>query len=454
MLAAGTLTAAAEAWFVATRLRTPPRHAWGSGFWIGGMFWAAVWVGMSVSGGAVTAWLTGLLVSGKKAVSVDTVWKAAAAGWALLPCLMVMAVRESWWVLPVAALATGATVFRVRPLLHAAGEERRQVIAAGGVMRSLEGLPPMGAPPLRSLLVAISTQLCLLFVVRGAVARAGVALAVAVALLIAGWTAWDGRGARWWAGDRTAVRVCGVAVALLMLVLTQWMGAGGTGMQTAAAGGRAGGATPARGPQTNQSGSDWVGIILWPPPKKKVDVVPPRPNTPLLGHGAGSKPLIIPFDGPYWYFKAPLTDPGPKAHVMFGKSTEAKVRSTNWMPLRMEAHQNLGLPIDLDCCREIDVTVTNADNGAGRIDVALVLTDTDSPGRRAMNLGDQPVVSSESAHGKEPVTETLKFTIPPSHSGVGPVRRFNEINVVIQPPAERARMGSRIAVEQFELVPR
>ena len=42
------------------------------------------------------------------------------------------------------------------------------------------------------------------------------------------------------------------------------------------------------------------------------------------------------------------------------------------MPLRMEAHQNLGLPIDLDCCREIDMKVTNADNQAGvEIDIAL-----------------------------------------------------------------------------------
>ena len=36
----------------------------GRGFWIGGLFWAAVWVGMSVSGGAVNAWIAGLLVGG------------------------------------------------------------------------------------------------------------------------------------------------------------------------------------------------------------------------------------------------------------------------------------------------------------------------------------------------------------------------------------------------------
>ena len=37
---------------------------------------------MTVSGGAVTAWAAGLLV---RAGTRDRVWKAAAAGWALLP---------------------------------------------------------------------------------------------------------------------------------------------------------------------------------------------------------------------------------------------------------------------------------------------------------------------------------------------------------------------------------
>jgi hypothetical protein len=243
-------------------------------------------------------------------------------------------------------------------------------------------------------------------------------------------------------------------VALLMLVLTRWMGLGGPGMDTASAGTKGGGGTPnaARTPDTNQPGADYVGIILWPPPKKKVEIVPPPRNAVALGHGIGLKRLIIPFDGPYWYFKAPLTEPGPKAHVTFGKPTEAKVQSTNWMPLRMEAHQNLGLPIDLDCCREIDVTMTNADNRAGRIDVALVLTDTDS--KRSEMLGDEPIRSSLNRLARpanQPaVTETLRFAIPRTVK----LERFDEINVVIQPSAERARLGSRIAVEEFELVPR
>jgi hypothetical protein len=196
-----------------------------------------------------------------------------------------------------------------------------------------------------------------------------------------------------------------------------------------------------------------VGIILWPPPVKKVEIVPPRPNTPLLGHGVGAKPLVIPFDGPYWYFKAPFVEPGPKAHVAFGQPTKAKMRSTDRMPLRMEAHQNVGLPIELDCCREIDVTVTNADTGLGMIEVSVVLTDTGSRGRRSLILGEEPVVSSDPtrAHaGRDQVTETLKFAVPRAAA----IKRFDQIDVVIQPPAERARLGSRVAVEQFELVPR
>jgi hypothetical protein len=240
---------------------------------------------------------------------------------------------------------------------------------------------------------------------------------------------------------------------LLMLVLTRWMGGGG-GMSSVAAGSKAGGGPQMRDPMAGKGGVDYVGVILWPPKKKKPEIVPPQPKAPMAGNGVKAKPLIIPFDGPYWYFKAPAAGPGANAHVTFGEPTKANVRSTNWMPLRMEAHQNLGLPIDLDCCREIDMKVTNADNRAGRIDIALVLTDTSSRKGRQVMLGDEPVLSSMEATGtpkdKQPVTETLRFAIPRAVAQ----GRFDEIDVIVQPSVERAKLGSRIAVDEFELVPR
>jgi hypothetical protein len=69
-------------------------------------------------------------------------------------------------------------------------------------------------------------------------------------------------------------------------------------------------------------------------------------------------------------------------------------------------------------------------------------------------LGDEPVVSSLSGRAsgldRQPVTETLKFAIPKTAE----LRRFDEIDVIIQPSVERAKLGSRVAIEEFELIPR
>jgi hypothetical protein len=447
MLAAGSAMAATEAWLAGERMRLPGRHSPAGAF-----VWAVVWVVTSVSAGAVAAWGAGLLVRGRQTVSAERVWRGAAVAWAFLPCLVVMARRGSWWALPVAGVAAMAAAFRLRPLFR--GEESAESRVDFGAMRSLDGLPPIGAPPVRSFLVAACAQACVLFAARGELVRASAALAACVAMLIAWWTRWDGRWARRWAGDTRALELGGSAVLLMMLLTTAWMGGGG-GMSKAAAGSKTGGGpAQADAAKGKQSGVDFVGVVLWPPPKKKVDLVPPQPKAPVLGHGIGARPLIIPFDGPYWFFKAPMTGPGPKAHVTFGEPTKANVRSTDWMPLRMEAHQNLGLPIDLDCCREIDVRVTNADNRPGRIDIALVMTNTESMGGKQLMLGDEPVVSSLSGRAsgldRQPVTETLKFAIPKTAG----LRRFDEIDVIIQPSVERAKLGSRVAIEEFQLIPR
>ena len=118
----------------------------------------------------------------------------------------------------------------------------------------------------------------------------------------------------------------------------------------------------------------------------------------------------------------------------------------------MQAHQNLGLPIDLDCCREINVTLTNADLHVGAILASVVLMDTSSETRKAITLGVQPVVSSElgGAGGRGKVTETLKFSVPAS----GRMRQFDQIDVILQPTMERARLGSRVSIDQYELVPK
>lgn len=200
------------------------------------------------------------------------------------------------------------------------------------------------------------------------------------------------------------------------------------------------------------SAVDYMSIVLWPStPKKKITVVQPLHHSLTPGTTEVTKPLVIPFDGPYWYFQPPDTHPSPNAFVMHGKSTDVNMHSTNDFPLQMEAHQTLAKPIQLDCCREIDVAITNADNRPGLIAMNLILTDTTSPTHPSQELTSQPIVSSESAHFslvRPPVQETLRFHIP-----LGQLLRFNDITIIFNTSQERTLGGAKVAIKQFTLVP-
>jgi hypothetical protein len=209
-------------------------------------------------------------------------------------------------------------------------------------------------------------------------------------------------------------------------------------------------------PEADSPSYGYVGIVLWPPPAKK-QIIPPMPRPSSLEGGAAAKPLIIPFDGPYWYFKAPENKPGPRSRVARARATDVNVRSTDWAPLRMEAHQNLGMPIDLSHCSEIDVAITNADTRPGAIALALRLTDSTTPGKPSQEIGEQPIASSEIAQiplARAPVKETLRFPIQRSAPRSATLRQFNQIAVVFRPSAQRARAGAKVSIDSFELVPR
>jgi hypothetical protein len=119
----------------------------------------------------------------------------------------------------------------------------------------------------------------------------------------------------------------------------------------------------------------------------------------------------------------------------------------------MEAHQILDKSIDLACCREIEVAITNADTRPGKISLGLILTDSTSPDKPSRNLGSRPIASSEPANiplNREPTQEVLRFPIPRSST----THRFNEITVVYVPAPERARGGAKVSIQSFTLTPR
>jgi hypothetical protein len=119
----------------------------------------------------------------------------------------------------------------------------------------------------------------------------------------------------------------------------------------------------------------------------------------------------------------------------------------------MEAHQALGAAIPLACCREMQVAIENSDNTPGVIAIGVLLTDSTSLGKPTFYLGQQTVVSTEPSRftvKSSPVPEVLHFPIP-SHATI---EEFDEITLVFFPDSERPYTGAKIAIKQFDLVPR
>jgi len=198
--------------------------------------------------------------------------------------------------------------------------------------------------------------------------------------------------------------------------------------------------------------SGYERIILWPLPEKKKIVVP-TPSKFLRAGLNTSKPMTIPFAGAYWYFQPRDNGVGTRAHVARGSPLTVNIRSTNHIPLIMEAHQALGAPIPLVCCREMQVTIENSDNAPGMIAIGALLTDSTSLGKPTFYLGQQTVISTEPSRftvKSSPVPEVLHFPIP-DHSRI---EEFDEITIVFFPDSERPYTGAKIAIKQFDLVPR
>jgi len=258
------------------------------------------------------------------------------------------------------------------------------------------------------------------------------------------------RAAEWWAGHHPPLRQLGLAIVVTSLILVPYtIGEKlGWGPHVPAAAAKP---TP---PSPGTSSSGYFGIILYPPPVKKQLIAPLQPGA-AIKPGSLTRPLLVPFDGPYWYFKSAVGQPGPSAHIARGRPTDhgINIRSTDWQPLRMEAHQRLSRAINLADCGEIDLAITNADTRPGAIDVMLVLADSSVPSRPRQVLSSQPVLSSllePMPQDREPVKEVLRFAVPQGAH----LRRFNDLTVTFLTAPRHATTGAKVAVESFELIPR
>ena len=205
-------------------------------------------------------------------------------------------------------------------------------------------------------------------------------------------------------------------------------------------------------PKLAAAGSDYSGIILTLPVKPHLKIVPPKSSDRADLSTALAKPVVIPFDGSYWYFQQPDTRPRADAYIEQGDPIKANVHSTNRRELTMEAHQRLSTSISGDCCHAMRIDLLNGDNRLGPIHIELLLTDTSRKPAFSLLLGDTPLTSSQNPHislNRLPVHESLRFRMPATAHG----RRFDEITIVIKPSSDRALAGSKVAIQSFVLIP-
>lgn len=205
-------------------------------------------------------------------------------------------------------------------------------------------------------------------------------------------------------------------------------------------------------PTLASSGIDYSSVILTLPERPHPRMAAPTVSAPTRFSTAVAKPVIIPFDGVYWYFKQPDSRPKPNARVVRGDPIKANVRSTDLRELSMEAHQVLPSPIRGDCCRSIRIDLLNGDVRPGAIRIELLLVDTTGKPNHTVLLGTLPIPSSQLRDiplNRPPVAESLGFQMPAAARS----RSFDELSVIVKSSPERAHAGAKIAIQNFVLVP-
>jgi hypothetical protein len=207
-------------------------------------------------------------------------------------------------------------------------------------------------------------------------------------------------------------------------------------------------------PAGRPGGPGEYGIVLWPEKQNYTKLVAPAPIvTNALSPRGDSNPLIIPFDGVYWFFKSPDLQPPQGSRQAHASPDKVEIRSTDRRPLSIEAHDHLANLINLDCCSRIQVAIRNADEYPETVSLELVLVNTAVPRQPQLSLGQRTVSSTPRLNlynKRVPVDETLSFAIPTRKS----LHSFDEVKIVFRLDQARTDAGARIAIDHFVLVPR
>jgi hypothetical protein len=408
---------------------------------------AILWVAATVLAGALGMGAAESFAEGRPRWPALRFLVGAAAAWVLLPPMLACWLRGSAWAAFFAACAAGVLAVCVWGMIpKAEAEEMWEPTDQGPRFADLPA-PDSGRP--QALAIAVCIELAIVLANRGDLFVATMLTGTAGFLLV--WKRLSSLHAKAHDGAGRPAGRAAMATVLAMLILIPLLllrlGPAHGGVETTA---QAASRSRPDGEQ-GDAADEYQGIVLFTVQDKKKELPPLPVERDLLRAGMG-KPLVIPFDGSYWYFQAPEHGPGLHPHLAHGDPVAVSIYSTGWVPLAMQAHQTLAQPVELRSSGAMRVTVKNGDNRMGRIDMGVLLTDSTAPGKPTMSLGIEPIVSTEAGNFRfkvNPVHEEVTYAIP-AHGGV---KKFDEITVFFFPDADRETLGARVGIEQFELTP-
>lgn len=404
---------------------------------------------------ALAVWaITRIQREGGRFTEWAMVWPAVWGAWIAvvwLPLLALLTYERSMWVAFVLPLTASFSALYLRSRwLRDEADEFSCVSGSAHELFALEETPRLWRVLLPSVVVAIVADAGIALLAAGHARFAGMLLAADAAHLTDRFlqrsTSRDDQAAersmrRASAGNSAAVWML-TAVALLPFLAGMSLAIGGVlGMP---------GVHAARHPPLSGllSSRGYRGIILVRPHKAHEIITPV-----LTSHADGiARSRMIPFDGTYWYFKSPDTRPAPNARIVPGDPLKGEIKSTDYIPLVMEAHQRLGADMKMSCCHALELRVVNADAIPGAITMEVLLRDSHAKAESTVSLGSKVLQSSTVSPmplHRAPVSETLSFQIPRRDKG----RTFDEITVKIRPERSRSLAGPHVAVEGFLLEP-
>jgi hypothetical protein len=188
-------------------------------------------------------------------------------------------------------------------------------------------------------------------------------------------------------------------------------------------------------------------VILLPIRKASLVFVPPHRFTQQKPvRQSLSKTTTILFSGEYWFFRRPATRPSSTAFREQGDPTSVEVTLEDFGALVMEARQNIDKPVNIHCCRSINLVFNDEEKDPTNVDVELILRNSSRDQHNAQALGVQPLPNGPIDLTK---SATLRFAVP-DHSSIS---SFNQIVVWFYLKGRHRSRAAAVSIDRFDLIP-